>query len=52
MVLDEGRAYRERTHASEVAVAATLRRARPPHRPASTTTPARPPPEETRMRRS
>ena len=25
MVLDEGRAYRERTHASEVAVAATMR---------------------------
>jgi exodeoxyribonuclease V alpha subunit len=33
LLLDEGRAYRERTHASEVAVAATLARraAAPPH---------------------
>ncbi len=46
MVLDEGRAYRERTHASEVAVAATMRaRASAPptidHEP-----PEAPPPEQ------
>ena len=47
MLLDEGRAYRERTHASEVAVAATLRaRASAPptidHEPPEAPPPSRP----------
>ena len=41
LLVDEGRVYRELTHASELAVAADAARPAPPPRPTSTTTPAR-----------